>query len=163
MRKTLTPLAVLAGALSFGCRAEQPAPEAVLPAQPNPPAPVAATWRPPAPLPPTPTEVGAAPSACGVQPGAFTAPVTGATLAGQAALAVPLTRAASCNGTPGTVFKVINPQSLVVYSACVSGDPGTATWDTRQAANGSYWITAQSACGCVACAEYAYVEVTVRN
>jgi hypothetical protein len=162
MRMVPTPFAVLIAAACFACGPEPAAHHPLAPPSDGS-GTVGAAWRPPAPVPPTPTEAGVVPSACGVQPGAFTAPATGATLSGQAPLAVPSARAASCSGTPGTVFKVINTQATVVHSACVAGDPAAATWDTRQVPNGSYWITAQSACGCVVCAEYAYVEVTVRN
>lgn len=162
MRSALTTIVVLAAALSFGC-GHQPAAGSPVALPSDGPAPVSATWRPPAAVPPTPTEAGVVPSACGFQPPALTAPSTGATLSGSVAVSTPAARAASCNGTPGTVFKVVSPQSLVVYSACVAADPAGTTWDTRQSPNGQYWITAQSACSCAPCAEYAFVEVTVRN
>lgn len=162
MRKALMPFVVVAAVASFACGPEPAAHSPLVPPSEGA-GTVSAAWRPPAPVPPTASEAGVAPLACGFQPPALTAPATGATLAGAVPVAAPVARAATCNGTPGTVFKVVNPQTLIVYSACESGDVARTTWDTRQVPNGQYWITAQSTCGCEPCAEYSWVEVTVRN
>jgi len=161
MHRTTTALILVGTATWFGCGGERTeAPP--MPVQPEGPAPVAATWRPPAPVPPTPTEVGVAPSTCGFQPPAILGPADATPLSGSVAISSTLVPR-TCSSTAGTVFKVVNPSGLIVHSACDGGSPARTSWDTRGVPNGQYWITAQSTCGCTPCAEYSFVEVSVRN
>ena len=118
----------------------------------------------PGPMPLVPEPVGPpGTQSCGLAPPMLASPKANQLVRGSIEISSAL-EGGLCSTGASVVFTVMRLSGEIVFQSCSSDGPARATWNTRRASDGLYWVYAQRACGCSSvCLEYDSVRVSVDN